>query len=146
MVAGEAVLGAVAARVTFCFVTRAEAPGWITFALSRVIERLGVFRGLRHAQGNGALVRDRLVGRSPSPTRAKIKWEAAAMNQLAQEIAALAHRDDPQTAAREVIAKSGHRAAAEIAWAILTAVAKAQAKTEPPRRITWRPSQIRRRR
>ena len=35
--------------------------------------------------------------------------------------------------------------AAELAWAILLAVGQAYAKTTPPPRITWRPTQIRRR-
>jgi hypothetical protein len=64
------------------------------------------------------------------------------MGELAAEIAALANRsfhdrDNPQAAAREVIAKSGS-AAAELAWAILTAVAQTQTQPPPSHQIRRR--------
>jgi hypothetical protein len=72
------------------------------------------------------------------------------MGELAQEILDLANRphhdhNDLIKIARGIIARSNAVDAAELAWAILLAVAKLQTKTEPRRRITWRPTQLKRR-
>jgi hypothetical protein len=70
--------------------------------------------------------------------------------ELAQAIIRAANcpgdRDDLQAIAREIIARSNAADAATLAGAILLTVALMQAKTTPPRRISWRPSQVKRRR
>jgi hypothetical protein len=72
------------------------------------------------------------------------------MGELAAKIAEAANqssydRADLLEVAKGIITKSNTSAAAEIAWAILTVIAQPQARTTPSRRLTWRPSQIRRR-
>jgi hypothetical protein len=72
------------------------------------------------------------------------------MGELAAEIARIAatqsftDRDALLSAARSIVAKSGARASAELCWAVLCVVAELQARQPPTRRVTWRPSMIRR--
>jgi hypothetical protein len=73
------------------------------------------------------------------------------MGELAAEIAEIAatrplhDRDALLAAAREIIDRSDTRTAAELSWAILSIIAQAQARQPPHARLTWRPTQIRRR-
>jgi hypothetical protein len=54
-------------------------------------------------------------------------------------------RDDLIRIAESIVAPTSAADAASIAWAVLLVVARLQTKTEPRRRLTWRPSQVRRR-
>jgi hypothetical protein len=78
-------------------------------------------------------------------------WEASRpMRKLAAEFVDAANRshhdrDDLMAVAREIVAKSSTADAASLAWAILSVVARSQARQPPSQRVTWRPSQIRRR-
>jgi hypothetical protein len=72
------------------------------------------------------------------------------MGELAAEIVAAANRphhdrDDLLKVAEAIIAKSSTADAASLAFAILSVIARSQARTPPAQRMTWRPSQIRRR-
>jgi hypothetical protein len=62
------------------------------------------------------------------------------------EAASRRDRDDLIKVAESIVARTDARACAELSWAILTVIAELQAKTTPPRRITWRPTQLKRRR
>jgi hypothetical protein len=70
------------------------------------------------------------------------------MGEPAQDFVEIANRpihdrDDSMAAAREILAKTDTSTAASIAWAVLTLVARAQARQPPTRKLTWRLSQIR---
>jgi hypothetical protein len=54
-------------------------------------------------------------------------------------------RDDALRLAEEIVAKTDSRTAAELCWAVLTVIARHQARRPPWHRVTWRPSQARRR-
>jgi hypothetical protein len=70
------------------------------------------------------------------------------MGELAAKIVEAANlssydRADLLEVAKAIVARTDSRTAAELSWAILTVIAQAQ--RPPSRRVTWRPTQIRRR-
>jgi hypothetical protein len=74
----------------------------------------------------------------------------APMGELAAAIVEAANRphhdrDDVLDLAKEIVAKTDSRTAAELCWAVLSVIAREQAQRSPWHRVTWRPSQARRR-